>query len=131
MHTMILVHFHTWLKVKKTKSQDQSLQWENLNLDTYLHFLGILHSTEVVEIHGSCTMYLNDEGNDVTLDKSMIKSFHHKLKGKIKIIWKPKPVGNIIKSLPDTTTNIVLNMEFYEWKDRMAPKERVKEQLQQ
>ena len=73
----------------------------------------------------------NEEGNDVTLDKSMIKSFHHKLKVKIKIIWKPKPVGNKIKSLPDTTTNIVLNVEFYEWKHRMAPKDHVKEQLQQ
>ena len=53
-------------------------------------------------------------GSDVPLDKSLIKSFHHNLKGKIKIIQEPRPIGNKIKNLSDTATNIVLNMEFYE-----------------
>ena len=56
----------------------------------------------------------------------MIKSFHHNLKGKIKIIWKPRPVGNEIKNLSDAATNIVLNMELYEGKDIMAHMEHVK-----
>ena len=49
----------------------------------------------------------------------MIKSFHHNLKGKIKIIWKPRPIGNKIKNLSDAATNIVLSMELYEVKDIM------------
>ena len=38
-------------------------------------------------------------GSFLTLDKSMIKSFHHDLKGKIKIIRKPRPVGNEIEKV--------------------------------
>lgn len=34
-----------------------------------------------------------------TLDESMIKSFYQKLKGKIKIINKPRPISNNIKNL--------------------------------
>ena len=56
----------------------------------------------------------------------MIKSFHHNLKGKIKIIWKPRPVGNEIKNLSDGATNIVHNMELYERKDIVAHMEHVK-----
>ena len=49
----------------------------------------------------------------VTLDESMIKSFHRNLKGKIKIIRKPRPIGNEIKNLSDAMSNIVLNLELY------------------
>ena len=56
----------------------------------------------------------------------MIKSCHHNLKGKIKIIWKPRPISNKIKNLTDAGTNIVLSMELYEAKDIMAHKEHVR-----
>lgn len=55
--------------------------------------------------------------------ESMIKSFHRNLKGKIKIICKPRLIGNEIKNLSDAASNIVLNMELYEGKDIMAAKE--------
>ena len=38
-------------------------------------------------------------GSFITLDESTIKSFHHDLKGKIKIICKPRPIGNEIKNM--------------------------------
>ena len=56
----------------------------------------------------------------------MIKSFRRNLKGKIKIIWKTRPIGNKIKNLSDAATNIVLDMELYEGKGIMAHKEHVK-----
>ena len=65
-------------------------------------------------------------GSYLTLDESMIKPFHRNLKGKIKIIWKTRPIGNKIKNLSDAATNIVLNMELYEGKGIMAHKEHVK-----
>ena len=48
------------------------------------------------------------------------------MKGKIKMIWKPRPIGNKIKNLSDAATNIVLHIELYEGKDIMAHKEHVK-----
>ena len=51
-------------------------------------------------------------GSYVTLDESMIKSFHRNLKGKIKIIRKPRPIGNEIKTLSNAMSNIVLNLEL-------------------
>ena len=33
-------------------------------------------------------------GDTLVVDESMVKSFHHGLKGKMKIIRKPRPVGN-------------------------------------
>ena len=56
-------------------------------------------------------------GSYVTLDESMTKSFHRNLKGKIKIIQKPRPGGNKIKNLMNRATNIALNMELFEGKD--------------
>ena len=38
-------------------------------------------------------------GNIITLDESMIKSYHCNLKGKIKIKRKPQPIRNEIKHL--------------------------------
>ena len=61
-------------------------------------------------------------GSYITLDESMIKSYHQNLKGKIKIIRKPRPIGNEIKNLSDAASNIALNMELYEGKDIMAAK---------
>ena len=61
-------------------------------------------------------------GDTCTLDESMIKSFHRDLKGKIKIIRKPRPIGNEIKNLADAKTNIVLHMELYEGKEYMQNK---------
>ena len=65
-------------------------------------------------------------GSYITLDESMIKSYHQNLKGKIKIICKPRPIGNKIKNLSDAASNIVLNMGLYEGKDIMAAKDYVK-----
>ena len=55
-----------------------------------------------------------------------IGTFHH-LKGKIKIILKPRPIGNEIKNMADGLSNIVLNMELYEGKDLMKNKDHVQE----
>ena len=63
----------------------------------------------------------------VTLDESMIKSFHRNLKGKIKIIRKPRPIGNEIKNLSDAMSNIVLNLELYKGKEIMSEKDFVKQ----
>ena len=55
-------------------------------------------------------------GTYLTLDESMIKSFHRNLKGKIKVIRKPRPIANEIKNMADAVTKIVMNMELYEGK---------------
>ena len=56
----------------------------------------------------------------------MIKSFHRNLKGKIKLIRKPRPIGNEIKNLSDAASNIVLKLELYEGKDIMNDKDHAK-----
>ena len=38
-------------------------------------------------------------GHTSTLDESMIKSYHRNLKGKLKIIRKPRLIGNEIKNM--------------------------------
>ena len=62
----------------------------------------------------------------ITLDESMIKSFHRNLCGKIKIIQKPTPVENEVKNLADAASQIVLNLELYEGKEPMSTEESVK-----
>ena len=62
-------------------------------------------------------------GSFLTLDKSMVKSFHHNLNDKIKIIQKPIPISNEIKNMADDLSNIVLNMELFEGKDLMKKKD--------
>ena len=62
-------------------------------------------------------------GSYITLNESMIKSFHRNLCGKIKIIWKPRHVGNEVKNLVDAASQIVLNLELYEGKEPMSTKE--------
>ena len=66
-------------------------------------------------------------GTNLTLDESMIKSYHRNLPGKIKIKRKPTPVGNEILDLCDSDTLIVLTMEFNQGKESNAAKEFVKE----
>ena len=59
--------------------------------------------------------------------ESMIKSFHRDLHGKMKILRKPRPVGNELKTVSDASTHIVLHMELHEPKEDMAEKEYVDE----
>ena len=63
-----------------------------------------------------------DSWSYLTLDKSMVKSFHQNLKDKIKMIRKPWPVGNEIKNMTDGMSQIVLNLELYEGKDVLSQK---------
>lgn len=58
-------------------------------------------------------------GSFITLNESMIKSFHRNLKVKIKIIRKPRPIGNEIKNLAAGPSEIVLNLQLYEGKKVM------------
>ena len=51
-------------------------------------------------------------GSYITLDESMIKSFHRNLCGKINIIRKPRPMGNEVKNLAEAASQIVLNLEL-------------------
>ena len=46
--------------------------------------------------------------NVVALDESMIKSFHQNLKGKVKILRKPCPVGSELKDISDARSHIVI-----------------------
>lgn len=66
-------------------------------------------------------------GRDLTLDESMIKSYHQDLPGKIKIRRKPRPVGNEVYDLCDAETLIVLVLEFNKGKHINPDKEFVKE----
>ena len=65
-------------------------------------------------------------GSYVTLDENMVKSFHQNLKGKIKIIREPCPVGNEMKNMANSASEIVLNLELYEGSDTMSQKDYVK-----
>ena len=62
-------------------------------------------------------------GTYLTLNESMIKSYHWNLKGKIKIIRKACPIWNEIKNMADAATKIdaaikiAMNMEIYRGKD--------------
>ena len=66
-------------------------------------------------------------GEVLCLDKSMIKAFHRGLNGKMKIIRKPCPVGNKLKTVSDANIHIVLHMELHESKEEMANKDHAKE----
>ena len=76
-------------------------------------------------LHAVNTRFRNaiHPGKYLTLDESMIKSYHRNLKGKIKIIKKPRPIGNEIKNMCDGMSQIVINLELYEGKDIMSGKE--------
>ena len=62
-------------------------------------------------------------GSYITLDESMIKLFHRNLHGKIKIIEKPRPLGNEVKNLTDAASEIFFNLEWHEGKEPMSTKE--------
>ena len=62
-------------------------------------------------------------GHILCFDESMIKAFHRNLYGKIKIMRKPRPQGNELKTLCDSESMIVLNMELNEGKVPMSQKE--------
>ena len=64
-------------------------------------------------------------GDHVCVDESMIKSFHKKLNGKVKIMRKPRPIGSEIKDISDSRTNIVFCMELHEKKEVMQRKDYV------
>ena len=66
-------------------------------------------------------------GSHVCMDESMIKSFHRHLTGKIKIMRKPRPIGNEIKDISDSRSNVVFRMELYEGREAMQGKEFVDE----
>ena len=66
-------------------------------------------------------------GEYLCMDESMIKAYHKGLNGKMKIIRKPRPIGNELKTVSDAKSNIVLHMELHESKDDMADKEYMKE----
>ena len=66
-------------------------------------------------------------GEVLCMDESMIKAFHRGLNGKMKIIRKPRPIGNELKTVSDASTNIVLHMELHEPKEDMANKDYVDE----
>ena len=66
-------------------------------------------------------------GEVLCVDASMVKAFHRGLDGMMKIIHKPRPNGNKLKTVSDASIHIVLHMEFYEPKEVMADKEYVRE----
>ena len=61
-------------------------------------------------------------GEVICIDESMIKSFHRNLAGKMKILRKPRPVGNELKTVCDGKSKIVTHLELHEAKEDMASK---------
>jgi hypothetical protein len=53
----------------------------------------------------------------------MVKAFHKKLRGKIKIKRKPRPIGTEVKAVCDGKTKIAVQLEINEGKDIMHNKE--------
>lgn len=49
------------------------------------------------------------------------------VKGIIKIIRKPRPIGNEIKNLSNAASNMVINLEFCEGKDIIKDKDHAKQ----
>ena len=94
------------LKLSKSENKDQQI----------LDFIDAINST----FQNAMTA-----GDFLCLDESMIKSYHRNLKGKMKIIRKPRPIGNELKNLCDARSKIVLNIELYEGRELMATKEHV------
>ena len=66
-------------------------------------------------------------GEVLCVGESMLKSYHRGLNGKMKIIRKPRPIGNELKTVSDASTHIVLHIELHEHKEDMADKEYVYE----
>ena len=51
----------------------QKPQWVNIDLDDFLHFLGIFISMEVFEIHRPCRLYWSKEDNFLFLGRNFGK----------------------------------------------------------
>ena len=66
-------------------------------------------------------------GNTVCLDESMVKSFHKRLCGKMKIKRKPRPIGNGFKTMSSRRPKNILHMEMYEGKEYMKHKKHLHE----
>ena len=66
-------------------------------------------------------------GDRLCLDESMVKSYHRGLTGKVKILRKPRPVGNEIKDMSDARSNIIIKIELNEGKEKMREKDHVLE----
>ena len=66
-------------------------------------------------------------GETLCIDESMIKAFHRNLAGKMKIIRKPRPIGNELKTVCDGKSMIVLHMELHQAKEDMVNHEYVAE----
>ena len=49
----------------------------------------------------------------IIIDKSMAKSYDRNLRGKMKIIQKLRPVGNVFKNVADVQTKIDVKLELY------------------
>ncbi len=64
-------------------------------------------------------------GDHLCLDESMIKAYHKDLTGKVKIIRKPRPVGNEIKD--EWRSHPHCGSPWAEWRQRMQEKEFVPE----
>ena len=62
-------------------------------------------------------------GDTVCLDESMIKAYHRNLKGKVKIIRKPRPIGNELKNMADGRSKVVLKLEVMQGKEVNKNKE--------
>ena len=56
-------------------------------------------------------------GDNVSLDESMIKSFHENLPKNPEVIGKPNPIGNEIKNMADGCCKFIVKFELYEGKN--------------
>ena len=66
-------------------------------------------------------------GDVLCSDELMIKAYYRGLNWKMKIIMKPHPIGNKLKTISNAATQIVLHMELHEPKEDMTEKEYVKQ----
>ena len=61
-------------------------------------------------------------GEVLCIDESMIKAFHRNLAGKMKIIRKPRPVGNELKTVCDGKSEIVSIWNYMRQRKTWHPK---------
>ena len=103
-------------------------------IEKILHFLQFSHNEDkdeqILELICAVNAQFKEgltAGDVLVIDESMVKSFHRNLKGKMKIIRKPCPIGNEYKTLCDGRSYVVLHIELYEGKEYMKDKEHVTE----
>ena len=66
-------------------------------------------------------------GEVLCIEELMVKAFHKDLNGMMKIISKPQPISNELKTVSDASAHIVLHTDLHEPKEDMADKEYVKD----